>query len=60
MRNYNVLGFSKVNVFAIKNSSVQKLKDQGIKLVDFNEWFKKKLSSEASKLLAKSHLTLTL
>ena len=52
MRNYKEV-FSKVNVFAIKNSSVKKLKDQGIKLVDFNEFYKKKLSSEASKLLAK-------
>ncbi len=34
--------FKRYNVFAIKESAVNKLKKQGLNLVDFNKWFKAK------------------
>jgi hypothetical protein len=42
--------FDNQKIFAIKSSVVQKLKDEGLNLVDFNEWFKKWATKIVSKL----------
>ena len=42
--------FDNQKVFAIKQSAVQKLKNDGINLVDFNSWFKKYATKLVSKL----------
>ena len=45
--------FDSQKVFAIKQSSVEKLKNDGINLVNFNEWFKKYATKMISKLTEK-------
>jgi hypothetical protein len=42
--------FDNQKIFAIKSSAVQKLKDEGLNLVCFNEWFKKWATKITSKL----------
>ena len=42
--------FDNQKIFAIKSSVVQKLKDEGYNLVDFNEWFEKWVTKIVSKL----------
>lgn len=42
--------FDETNVFAIKQSSVDKLKKQGYDLTDFNSWIKPQLKSMMTKL----------
>jgi hypothetical protein len=45
--------FDSQNIFAIKQSSVEKLRKQGYDLVDFNEWFKPQLKKSMQKLCDK-------
>jgi hypothetical protein len=45
--------FDSQKIFAIKQSAVDKLKKQGINLVNFNEWFKKWADKIVNKLIDK-------
>jgi hypothetical protein len=45
--------FDSQNIFAIKQSSVEKLRKQGYDLVDFNDWFKPQLKDAMQKLTDK-------
>ena len=45
--------FDETNIFAVKQSSVEKLKKQGYDLIDFNAWIKPQLKEMMSKLCDK-------